>query len=175
MLEKRILHLISFKRIGMLSKKWMPIATVLLCTLLIVPILVSNPISADDRGYSPKDNEELFGTWVNIEYNEEGWWVKIVFNKDETYETYDSEKSAKPPYLGKFVIDDKWTDTEGNVWYKFYTTYAMKGHIGGGGGYWLARIGGSGNTIEGVFASNEYPEQIDPNNLKYKYIVYYRQ
>ena len=175
MIEKRILHLLSFNHKRIICKKWLFIATALLCALLIVPVLVSNPMFAEEREYVLQENEELYGRWVNLEYNEKPMWAVIVFNKGGTYETYDTDYSKKPPYRGTFVTNEKWTDSKGNVWYKYYATGAKSGIWKAGEGYWLAKISDSGQKMECVLSSIAYPEKVEPDSLEHTYIIYYRQ
>ena len=103
-------------------------------------------------------------------------WTVIVFNRDGTYETHDSDKSQKPPCIGDFVVNDKWIDSEGNICYKYYASYPVRGgHKYGGEGYWLTRITDSGKTLESVYSAIEYPEQISSNSLKHTYVIFYRE
>ena len=178
MLEKRILHLLYFDRLGIISKKWLFIITIMLCALLIIPVLVSNPIAADDKEYIMQDNEELYGRWVNLNNFDEkrGLWVVLVFNRNGTFEAYDSDGSKKPPYIADYVIHDKWTDSEGNIFYKYYATGAVSGAVEWvSEGYWLARISDSGKTFESVYSTIAYADEIDPESLKHMYMIYYRQ
>jgi len=178
MLEKRILHLLYFDRLGIISKKWIFIVTILLGVLLIIPVLASNPIAADDKEYIMHDNEELYGRWVNLDYFSEkrGLFVVLAYNRNGTYEASFSDGSRKPPYIGDYIVHDKWTDSEGNIFYKYYATGPGSGGTKMmGEGYWLARISDSGKTFESVFSAIDYADEIDPESLKHVYMIYYRQ
>jgi beta-lactamase regulating signal transducer with metallopeptidase domain len=174
MLEKRILHLLKSDTFRTFSQKKVFILAGMLCVFVLFPILVLNPILAEDSGYKPKINEELFGTWVNKEYNSKAWVAIMVYKQDGKIEAYDTDFGEKDPYVGEFKIDDKWTDSKGSVWYKYHATGLARGVWEEGEGYWLARISEFGKKLELQYSSIEYAEEIDPKSLKHMYKVYYR-
>ena len=176
MLEKRILHLLRFDRMGVISRKWVPIVTVMLCVLLIVPVLVSHPISADDREYIMQDNEELYGTWINPDYDETFNDGKIIHEPDGVLRAYDSATSKKDAWNAKYTITDRWVDVEGNIWYKWLLTEAKRGAISDTDEYCcLSKISDSGRVQERSISSYDYPTEIKPDSFKYDYRIYYRQ
>jgi hypothetical protein len=175
MLEKRILHLLRPRALKFLLKKKMFVAIASLCFLLLFPILVFNPMFAEDTAYILKNSEELYGTWVNAKYNDRAIWAIQNFKPNGTFEHYDNDSAANPPYIGHYLVNDKWTDLKGNIWYTFYQSGGEKGSITGPEGYWLSKISNNGNILEMLFSSNEYPEELDPESLKHLYVIYYRQ
>jgi hypothetical protein len=69
--------------------------------------------------YVPRAKEEIYGTWVNttdyhgsrsyaqkIEFYDWGYWQEYSKETDEFYKE------------GTYVLVDRWTDAEGNIWYK---------------------------------------------------------
>ena len=174
MLEKRILHLLKPDVLKVISRKKFFVAAVVLCFFMIFPVLVFNPIFAEDSGYRPKNNEELFGTWINKEYNIRAWVAIMVYKQDGKIEAYDTDYGEKDPYIGEFKIYNKWTDSEGSVWYKYHATGLARGVWKEGEGYWLARISDSGKKLELQYSAIEYAEKIDPSSLEHMYKVYYR-
>ena len=75
--------------------------------LLVVPVLLADNV------------EECWGTWVNKDYNEDyAKTAKLILNPDETFVLYNRESDTDPYYSGTVTIKDKWTDSNGNVWYK---------------------------------------------------------
>ncbi len=72
----------------------------------------------------------------------------------------------------KYTIIDKWTDSEGNIWYKLITEYGGKTY-GAKPFYELHKISNSGLTWEFVSSTEAYPIEIDPDHPLY--FTYYRQ
>ena len=101
-------------------------------------------------------------------------YPKKINNPDGTCYWYTSKEATEPISkrdTGTFTIKDKWTDTEGNIWYKVI--------IYRGGQdieiYELNKISNFGNTLETMMSTNEWPTEIDPNHPLYTYILYYHQ
>ena len=119
---------------------------------------------AEEKTYLPKNNEEFYGTWVNTEY----YLVaqKVVINPDGTW-GWAMQANDEPGKKFTYELKEKWTDSEGNIWYKL----RLESHRGKD--YVLVKISNSGNTRETVWDSNEYPTKIDPQKGNYR--IYYRQ
>lgn len=126
-------------------------------------LVLSGKLSADDKTYAPTDNEELYGVWVNEDYRGQ----KIVFYSDGTWGV---AFKAKEKAVGKspYEIKEKWTDSEGNIWYKATIESPYRGS-----GYLLVRLSNSGNTYESVWDGAECPKKIDQNAAYYR--IRYRQ
>jgi hypothetical protein len=121
--------------------------------------------------YVPKENEELYGTWVNEEYNSSTAHARWDYNSDGTWASY-SWVPAEPTWKGKYSITGKWTDKSGDVWYKI--TWVNEGW--GTSGYGLIRIGDSGSTMESAYHMNEYPTKIDSTQSFWQYGgIHYRK
>jgi hypothetical protein len=118
---------------------------------------------AGEWGYYAKDNEELYGTWINLEYK--GMPAqKIVRKPDGTSEIFMSANLKKPSYKGRYLITGKWTDSDNNIWYKVHWVGEWREE-----GYSLLKISNSGKSLESV-TDTKYPTGIDPkNNLYRKY------
>ena len=126
--------------------------------------------------YTPKPNEELYGTWTN-EQNVGGVLApqKAVFAVDE-YKLYSNLSDLVPCEAGTYGIDSKWTDSEGNVWYKTFGTVTM-GTYKGGRWQELDKLSKSATAWEraliplgsaGEFNPNNYPPKIDPKLFYYR-------
>ena len=121
-------------------------------------------VLAEEKAYVPKENEVFYGTWVNMDYTLRA--QKVVMNSDGTWGWAMSAKSE--PYMKyTYELKEKWTDSEGNIWYKV----RLKSHRGEE--YALVKISNSGNTRESIFDSHEYPTKIDPEEDNYR--IYHRQ
>jgi hypothetical protein len=144
------------------------LASILILVLAIL-IIVGN-CATGKKVYVAKEDEEIYGTWVNTDYNYTGRWAKGVFHPDGTFVTYQADSSITPYYFGTFTITEKWTDSEGNIWYKIisidqiYTIY-----------YELHKISNNEMTWEYVWSNSDYPKEIDPDDTTSNRKIYYRQ
>jgi hypothetical protein len=109
------------------------------------------------------------GTWINPEVPAE---PKMVYFPDGTWKHY--------PYIdrdivcceGKDILIDKWKDSKGIIW--FESSWECLSH--GDGGYLLAKMSDSGNTLELLFTTQEHRiEEWDIDRFEYIYRIYYRQ
>ena len=136
---------------------------ILALILSVTLVAFTSDSIAGERGYYAKDNEELYGTWINMEYK--GMPAqKIVRKPDGTSEIFMSANLKKPSYMARYLITGKWTDPEGNIWYKIHWVGEWREE-----GYTLFKISNSGKSLESV-TDTKYPTEIDPkNNLYRKY------
>ena len=139
--------------------------------LCLVLVAFSGNALAEEKAYVPKQDEELYGTWVNPDYNTETSPAKTLLNPDGTSLSYWKEESTLVATRGNFSITDKWSDSAGNVWYKITYTWKMGGYSETG--YELARISNSGKTYEYVSSRAEYPKELSPKHPSYS--IYHRQ
>ena len=118
--------------------------------------------------YTPKPNEELYGTWTN---EQSPAFQQVVFAPN-SWKWYQRIGNPAPSIDCKLELTSKWTDSEGNIWYKSIGTI-----IGGTAGdvgtelVVLSKLSKSATVLEFVhtFPSNEqelktpvYPVAIDP-------------
>ena len=126
--------------------------------------------------YVPKANEELYGTWIN-----EKMLPQKVINNADGFQQYLHVSDSTPFYSGTGGIISKWTDSEGNIWYKTFGTYT-----GGAGDYngksftMLEKLSKSATVLEFVWAmptsdqeikTPTYPSKIDSRDSEYG--IYY--
>lgn len=72
-------------------------------------------VLAGEKSYVAKDNEELYGTWVNPNYSSvhtgEASDQKIIFRTDMTFELFRWLLGKEVSFwTGPYKITDKWTD-----------------------------------------------------------------
>jgi hypothetical protein len=138
-------------------------------------------------GIKKSVKEELYGTWVNPEYEEKKYWyrtAKRVIDPDpnmfsENIKSDIGEPNGSMGYYAQISdtetsheatisIIEKWTDSEGSVWYKikyyFYTYHPI--------GYMLCKISDSGSTLEFMVSDWHFPD-FDPSSSEY--YIYHRQ
>jgi beta-lactamase regulating signal transducer with metallopeptidase domain len=174
MIEKRILHLLGSDAWRYLTRKKVFIATAVLCFFLIFPILVFNPMFAEDvrKKISEKDFwNTLSGTWVNTEYIGTYAWFeqKVVIYPDGKWECYHLTTDTNPSRQGYYLpVTEAWTDSEGVIWGK-------STEEAGATRYQLHRISDSGNTWEVCDGPDTYPTEMDKSLTNYMYIIRYRQ
>jgi len=124
--------------------------------------------------YRPKPNEELYGTWTNGKYGTLYFGnvspQKIVFDQ-VGYWYYTRLRDESLSVMGQEVIDAKWTDPKGNIYYKtFGSVLSYKFQR-------LYRLSKSAALLEYVtqwldeFDSDRYPPDIDAANPEYR--IYY--
>jgi beta-lactamase regulating signal transducer with metallopeptidase domain len=174
MLEKRILHLLRLDAVKYCTRKKAFIATVVLCFLFLLSILVFNPMFADDlkKKISEKDFwNAVSGTWVNTEYLGTYSWFeqKIIIYPDGKWECYQLTTDTDPSRQGYyFSVTETWTDSEGVIWCK--TTENIGATV-----YQLHKISDSGNAWETVSDPDTYPTDVDKSLRTSMYFIRYRQ
>jgi len=85
-------------------------------TLAVLSLLPSLTATAQDK-YVPKPNEEIYGIWINQARLPQ----KEVITPEEWTE-YTRMTDSEPFLQGNWEIVGKWTDSEGNIWYKSLIT-----------------------------------------------------
>ncbi len=133
-----------------------------LITFLTLIFIVSTMfIATGENGYTPKENEEYYGIWVNPEYNNRTLKAKELYKSDGTFYLYGMTTKDSWDTKGEYKINDKWTDANGDIWYKvtwkaIFSTYTY---------YELTKISKSGTVKESVYTINNYPDKIDPEDI----------
>lgn len=128
-------------------------------SLFIIALCASLLLYAGDAF---PQSDEICCTWVNPKYEANEWPQKMIFNYDGTFETYKLKDAIDPILRGVFQIEDKWTDTEGGIWYKIkmFDMYGTNHN--------LVRISKEGDNIEFVRQTYDYPEKIDKETSDYR-------
>jgi len=133
--------------------------------VLTIVLLIAVPLSFADDKISIDD---IYGTWVNPDYNEKGQYAKWVDHPDGTYELYSVMDYPEPTYTGKETITGSWYDKEGNLWVRW--TYL---NTVGEFGYGLYKFSDSGKVRESVWSESDYPDEMSP--IGGNYSIHYRQ
>jgi hypothetical protein len=129
--------------------------------LLAVVLTLSNIVFAG--------SDELCGSWINVDYkNHFQKPVKVIFNPDGKFEKYRNADSKFPQWEGTYKITEKWTDSEGNIFYKFQQKDQLERD-------WkhLCKISNSGKILEFVYGNDEYPTEVIPGPQYY--LIYFRE
>lgn len=118
-------------------------------------------------------DDVFYGTWTN-----EHMLIQKLVSLPGAFKNYLRISDADPLYEGEQEIVERWTDSEGNIWYKTcgtVTTGALKGFKF----QQLLRFDKSGDVRENTwrpvseFGPTSYPPKIDPTD-KLHYGHYYR-
>ena len=128
--------------------------------------------------YVPKENEEIYGTWLNEKRTNTDNCQKLVITADGWKEYYNISDSVSF-FEGRGFFDSKWTDSEGNIWYESFGTITKGTAAAQGIKYQeLDKVSNSGKVVESVntnvaeYDPDSYPTKIDPTD--YTYRIYYR-
>ena len=137
--------------------------------LVFAVLIVIGNCATGKKVYVAKEDEELYGTWANPDYNYAAYATpKFVYHPDGKSEGYILDTETHAHWYGEFIVTNKWIDSEGNIWYtiifKWYVQYE----------YGLLKITNSGKTLEFAYG-NEYPKEIDSSDIHSVYLILYRQ
>ena len=153
--------------------------TTIACVLaFLVTVLICLNSFGDDKEkfgfYVPKDSEEICGTWVNTTYAAGagyGFYQKWVLYNWGYWEGYYKLTAEFSDMTGTFILVDKWTDSEGNIWYKEFVRQRNNPFPS----FELDKISKIGTVWEYVFSYKGSPtaDNMNPKNPYYR--IYYRE
>ena len=127
--------------------------------------------------YVPKPDEELYGTWTNEQNTGDLYHPQKLIVSSNKITMYYRISDRTPTVDGDMTwkIDSKWTDSDGNVWYKTYGTHTAgiyKGYswqeldkVSKSGKVWERALSPLGNV---GFDPAYYPTSIDPRATYYR-------
>ena len=121
----------------------------------------------------PVEDEPLYGTWANEERIGLG---KYTYSPDGTSLFYRSGRDSEPFLEAHYTIEEKWTDEEGNIYYKIKSNTSSIPYDESSAVPWysLNKIDPPGDGLEFVASRNTYPEEIR-SGTGYMYKILYRQ
>ena len=117
---------------------------VVLVASLVILLVVLGALGFGQEKYTPKPNEEIYGTWVNEQMNP----PKTIFNPDGTFADYYPASYSKPYEGGTQEIVKTWTDSEGSVYYDTYDTFTFGAGMVGAKTQCLSKVSKSGTVLE---------------------------
>jgi hypothetical protein len=142
-------------------------------TILVIMLSLALLIFAETTS---AESENIWGTWVNTEQPKGRYHhvsEKRVFSPDGMVKFYYYESSQSPEFEGTYAITEKWTNSDGNTWYKMKASGKSIKYGDKAEWYFLARISDSGKTLEYVYHPLEYHKKLDPNQPSYR--ILYRK
>jgi hypothetical protein len=152
----------------MKGRMCLPVAALLLLSMIQVG-------GWAQENFVPKGDEELYGTWANEKNNVDVFHGQKVVVAADGMDIYCRVSDPAPGMEVSWEISSKWTDSEGNVWYKTLGT-STGGVYKGANWQALEKINKSGTVWEravnylelGRFNPAFYPRTIDPNGTYYR-------
>ena len=146
----------------------------LLSAPVILLCMIPFGANAQDK-YIPKANEEGYGIWTNEQSKGSLFRPQKVVVTPDGYKAYCNISDSLPCEEGMLGIASKWSDPEGNTWYKAFGTITT-GVRKGLRFQELIEISKSGTISESVskpifiggFDPSNYPTKIDPKNSSYR-------
>ena len=134
--------------------------------ILVLSVMVIAGSCATEKK-TVKRSEELLGAWVNEDYESRAVpAATLVYQPDGTFEQYTDVLRTLIEVDGIFTIEEKWTDSEKNIFYKVKWSYKIGTQENSE--FHLIKISDSENTYEEVFEQRKYPTEIDPINATYR-------
>jgi hypothetical protein len=127
---------------------------------LFLLALCSSLLIFATNSYSGSD--EICCTWVNTNYTSGDPPQKLIFHFDGTFACYDTQKTSDALKRGTYSIDEKWQDSEGNIWYKIKMREPMSKTK-----YQLAKISDDGKILEFICKTDKYPATISLEDEAY--------
>jgi hypothetical protein len=112
------------------------------------------------------------GTWISAERNVRGVnFQKAVFHPDGSYDYYYEIRDTIFHDTTRFTFQEKWTDSEGNIWYR--AQWENSHYVEG---YSIGKFSNSGNTYEEVWQFGEEAiEKWVPDDIRYFYWIWHRR
>ena len=150
---------------------------VLIAVMILAVLIIAGSCATGKKAYVVQEDEELFGTWINPDYDEKMVQAtKFIYEPDGVLRGFETANTTKETMTAKFTITDKWIDDEGIIWYKWLLTdirgSVLKTHSDY---YYLGKISDSGRVFEFSYSGSDYPPEVNPDNLRYNHRIYYRQ
>jgi hypothetical protein len=141
--------------------------------LILALIAFLGSCATRKKAISEEDFFETWsGTWINTDYGGDKV-KKIITRPDGTREFFGLLTSTMVMGKDKITILDQWVDSKGTIWYRGHWEFILPTDTKG---YEMGKISDSGNTLERIFASEDYPiEEWEPDRFEYNYRIYYRQ
>ena len=138
----------------------------------VLTFFIGTPIIADD--ISAEECMKLIsGTWVNNEHQDFGKWGKQIRYEDGTADLYMEVSDIEPIRGARIIINEAWTDSEENVWFKAHTFSGEYFEGAAPANFALYKLSNSQNVLEYIWSFYDYPTEIDPDHIFYR--IYYRQ
>ena len=144
--------------------------TLILVALIMAVLIVAGSCATQKQTYIPKQNEALYGTWVNTDYGGRRPQKFIIYNWRST-EYFERVTYKYANHQCTFYIMDKWTDSEEIIWYN--VTWQFKGAPNMR--FYLVLINTEEGSWEQVWSYKDFLPESDLTPEHVLYGIWYRQ
>jgi len=139
--------------------------------LVLVVLIIAGSCATQKQAFVPKTNEELYGTWVNTDYDgvdQEQKFINYNWGYTEYFRLVTEQNAAA---RSTFYIMDKWTGSEGIIWYKVTLQFRGSPNMR----FYLVKINDNEGSWEDVWSYKEFPSESDLTPEHVPYGIWYRQ
>jgi hypothetical protein len=143
------------------------------CMSVPAPERMTAGLLVPERFYVPGE-EQLYGSWVVLETHATIEYPKMVIHPWGLVEVFESVTSTSYAWRATSTIAQKWTDEEGNIWYKEFVRWSMRGFYAGHA-YNLVRISEDSGTLETISGNVGWPEPAQMDSERNTTYVKYRR
>ncbi len=140
--------------------------------ILVFAVMVISEGFATEKKVTKRDYRFVSGTWINEDYDSYAFVARCELHRDGSWDGYNRILDTGKKVAGHYALVDKWTDSEGNIWYKTHVWWGsmVEGHPME---YKLDKFSESGKVWEYIGDKFAFPTEIDESHPKYH--IYYRQ
>ena len=145
----------------------------------MLPLVLINPVTAENIKSGIKEElvNKIYGIWINEDYVSgsatpypEARWNFIA---DGTLEGSNRLYEGVIPFpTGTYEIEECWSDSENNSWYKMKVDCSS---CGWSDVYFLVKLSVDETALEIAFSNLEYPAEIVLDSYRVSYRIYYRE
>ena len=140
--------------------------------IVITVLIIAGSFATGQDAYMVKEDEELFGTWINTEYDETLLMSKVVIEPDGSWDEYKMSSGDEKYFKCEYTVKEKWTDSDGNTLYKIIIKSIGSDYVPY---YVISKINKTGDVYEDLVSNLDMPEEFDPDDMLLHYRIYYRQ
>jgi hypothetical protein len=152
---------------------WYSVLPLFTLCLLVLPLVVA----CTSTSMAPGKDEIMFGTWVDKELIGSQLECKFVYQPDGRSFGWNNGRLPEQPNNteGRFTIEKKWRDTQGNTWYRVASAGCIVPYMDSKATkeYGLVEVHPDGKTLEGEWSTEDFPSEFGAlGNYHY---VYHRE
>ena len=140
--------------------------------LVLGVLIIIGSCATKRKAISEEDFLKAFiGTWINTDYGDFFKPQKIVYSPDNRWEEYIFLTDDQPEHYGPYTIEEMWTESNGDIWFKARAKCIAPTHYGKP--LTLGKISNSGKVLDTVWQYSRYPTEISA--IEGTLSTYYRQ
>ena len=153
----------------------MKIKTLSLFCFLCLSVLIILGSCATSQNPDKMVFERFCGTWANEDYEPEPgtskpMFARVIINPDGTMLAYQNLYETGSTLPATYTVEKRWSNSGGDSFYHVNVHLPMLE----GTRYELWRIDKYNSVWEVQWSNIDYPEEIDPEDLRSSYHIHYR-